>query len=312
MPANKLASFRYRVINNCLKNTGRTWTREDIMEEIESQLTENFGLEKGISRRTFFNDLDIMRSLPPRGFDAPIIVQDGFYRYEDPDFSIDQNPLNETDIETLRETAAILKQFNQIPAFKGLDNILAKIEEGILATDKYNIIHLDSNTDYKNLALVSKLYEAMKETKQILFKYQPFDAEERYYCLHPYFIKEYNNRWFVVCWNDEYGRQTILAVDRINSFELTDKVANYDFKTRLLEHMALIVGMSFPEDMTVKKIYFKVSRKNGNYIVTKPIHTSQILIEKEKEFMVFQLELIPNYDLEMLLKSYDAEILKSI
>ncbi|PWE00495.1 hypothetical protein DDZ16_06085 [Marinilabilia rubra] len=37
MPKNKLASFRYRVINNCLRNTGRKWNRQDLINEISDQ-----------------------------------------------------------------------------------------------------------------------------------------------------------------------------------------------------------------------------------------------------------------------------------
>lgn len=71
MPKNKLASFRYRVINNCLRNTGRKWTLQNLIDEISEELFENFGIEKGVSRRTVFYDIELMRSLPPRGFDAP-------------------------------------------------------------------------------------------------------------------------------------------------------------------------------------------------------------------------------------------------
>jgi len=57
MPKNKLASFRYRVINNCLRNTGRNWTMQDLMDEISNQLNENFGIAKGISKRTLQYDI---------------------------------------------------------------------------------------------------------------------------------------------------------------------------------------------------------------------------------------------------------------
>ncbi|HPI85009.1 MAG TPA: hypothetical protein PLR01_01440, partial [Bacteroidales bacterium] len=72
MPQNKNASFRYRVINSCLRNQFRQWTLDDLIAEVSVQMHEQFGVAGGISKRTIQADLNIMRSDPPRGFAAPI------------------------------------------------------------------------------------------------------------------------------------------------------------------------------------------------------------------------------------------------
>jgi len=111
MPYNKNASFRYRVIDHCLSNQGRDWTLEDLIEEISDQLGEQFGNYKGISKRTVQGDINIMRSEPPRGYAAPIICRDGYYYYEDPEYSIIDHPLIQQDRFYLSEIYSFFKFF---------------------------------------------------------------------------------------------------------------------------------------------------------------------------------------------------------
>ena len=83
MATNKNASYRYRVIDNCLKNTARKWTLNDLIKTISEKLDEDLGIYKGVSKRTVQNDISIMRSMYPRGFDAPIVCKDGNYYWDD-------------------------------------------------------------------------------------------------------------------------------------------------------------------------------------------------------------------------------------
>ena len=89
MATNKNASFRYRVLNNCFRDGSRRWTIKRLIEHVSEQLDEHFGISKGISERQVKEDIHIMRSLPPRGFDAPIVCRDGIYFYDEPTFSIE-------------------------------------------------------------------------------------------------------------------------------------------------------------------------------------------------------------------------------
>jgi hypothetical protein len=66
MATNKNASYRYRVIDNCLKNTARKWTLDDLIETISEKLEEDLGIYKGVSKRTVQSDISIMRSMYPR------------------------------------------------------------------------------------------------------------------------------------------------------------------------------------------------------------------------------------------------------
>ena len=101
MPANRNALIRYKTIDNCLRNPYRRWTLEDLVDACSDALYEYEGIDKGISKRTVQMDIQIMRS-EKLGYNAPIVVYENkYYKYEDPEYSITQTPLNEQDLKNL-------------------------------------------------------------------------------------------------------------------------------------------------------------------------------------------------------------------
>ena len=108
MPANKNALIRYKTIDRCLRNRFRLWTIDDLTEACSDALYEMEGITKGVSVRTVQGDLQIMRS-DKLGYNAPIEVFDKiFYRYADPDYSINEMPLTEDDCRLLSRAVEML------------------------------------------------------------------------------------------------------------------------------------------------------------------------------------------------------------
>ena len=108
MPANKNALIRYKTIDRCLRNRFRLWTIDDLTEACSDALREMEGITKGVSVRTVQGNLQIMRS-DKLGYNAPIEVFDRvFYRYADPNYSINEMPLTEDDCRLLREAVEML------------------------------------------------------------------------------------------------------------------------------------------------------------------------------------------------------------
>lgn len=117
MPANRNALIRYKTIDNCLRNRQRRWTLEDLIEACSEVLYEYEGIDKGVSSRTVQNDILQMRS-EKLGYNAPIIVvEKKYYTYEDPNYSITNNPLSNGDLNKLTEVVDILKHFKGFSHF---------------------------------------------------------------------------------------------------------------------------------------------------------------------------------------------------
>lgn len=134
MPVSRNALIRYKTIDNCLRNHYRRWRLDDLVEACSDALAEYEGIYKGISRRTIQGDLQVMRS-EKLGYNAPIVVIDKkYYTYEDPDYSITNSPLSESDIGRLSEAVEVLKQLSGFAQFAEMDALVSRLEDRVCAT----------------------------------------------------------------------------------------------------------------------------------------------------------------------------------
>lgn len=311
MPKNKLASFRYRVINNCLKNTGRKWTLQDLIDEISDQLFENFGIEKGVSRRTVFYDIELMRSLPPRGFDAPIGIKDGHYYYEDPDFSIDNIPLSEKDMESITDAISFLEQFNQLPISAELSLIREKLygETVFPNVGSQKIIEFEKK-EVKGSELLLPLYKSIRDKNVLEIRYHPFKHKDASTLIvHPYFLKQYNSRWYLIAYCENFENIGFYSFDRLLSFKI---LSNIDFKAgsavEAENYFKDIIGVSLPENKEIQTIILRFTAEQAPYIKTKPFHSSQQILEESEHGIEVSLSLIPNYEFFSLILSFGSSV----
>lgn len=313
MPLNKNASFRYRVINECLRNTGRRWTFDDLLEYISEKLFEEFDIEKGISPRQLAEDIHIMRKLPPTGYDAPIKRQNGYVFYEDPSFSIDQNPLTTSDVEVLENALSILKQFKDLPHFEELKRIPFRIQGTVNLQSKDRIlIQFETNPLVKGTEWIPVLSTKIGNKSPINIVYKPFKADkELKEVVHPYLLKEYRNRWFLIGHNQKFFGVSNYALDRIVDVQ-PSYVPYIEAESFDPDHyFDNVIGVSVMQGCQPEKILVKFSSQAAPYILTKPLHKSQKIINETPDYVIVELEIIANYELESLVLSYgdQAEII---
>ncbi|WP_408043640.1 hypothetical protein [Tenacibaculum litopenaei] len=109
MASNKNALIRYKVIDQCLRNSFRRWTLNDLIDACSEALFEYEGKDVFVSKRTVQLDIQHMRS-DKLGYEAPIEVYDRkYYRYTDPNYSIKNIPIREGDIAVIQEAITVLK-----------------------------------------------------------------------------------------------------------------------------------------------------------------------------------------------------------
>ena len=316
MAQNKNALIRYKTIDKCLQNKYRQWTLDDLIEACSEALFEYEGKETSVSKRTIQLDIQMMRS-EKLGYNAPIAVYDKkYYHYEEEDFSITDIPLTENDINVLTETVSMLKQFKDFSLFNDVSDILQRLEDKIYAEKSHTqpVIHLDKNENLKGLHFLDEIYQAIIKKVVLVITYKSFKSREaQQLTFHPFILKEFNNRWFLV--GKTKGSQPItnLALDRIEKID-------YDFTIPFLEetfnaevYYKNIVGVTVNQGLYPVKIELWIDQMNAPYVITKPLHHSQkILQTNEDGSIIIHLFLIPNYELERLLLGFGngLEILK--
>lgn len=307
MATTKHASIRYQALDKCFRNPGRRYYIADLINACNNAIYEYSGIENGVKRRQVLDDIKFMES--EQGWNIPLDhIRDGhkvYFRYEDMSFSINNQPLNETEEIQLKEALLTLSRFKGMPQFEWVDEITARLDSGLgLSKTNQQIIEFEQNDYLQGLEYITPLYNAILYKKVLNVSYKSFKRETNQTIIfHPYYLKQYKNRWFVFGLNEELNLITNLALDRILGIEdcKQDYIPNsIDFS----EYFEDVIGVTLDKEAKLEKILLKVSNDLFPYIQTKPLHGSQKIKEKGDQFAVIELELKPNYELESMILSY--------
>lgn len=311
MATNRNAVLRYNTLDRCFRNPGRRYYFEDLLESVNESLRDFDPLNEGIKTRQLRDDIRFMKS--EAGYSAPIeSFKDGrkaYYRYLDINYSINNSPLNQTEAELLKDAISIFTRFEGAPQFEWIRELRPILIDhfGLQDNDK-KVIGFDSNVDYSGHSSIQPLFNAIINKQVLEIEYEPFDKEAFTFNFHPYYLKQYNNRWFVFGLNEALSIPTwILALDRIRSIRVLD--SDYiDSDINWDDHFYDIVGVSTPDEGVVEKIELEFIKEQANYIKTKPIHPSQksYLLEDGKLKVILSVKI--NYELQTMLLSFGEKV----
>ena len=311
MSINKNALLRYQVLDRCFRNTGRKYFWQDLLNEINKALEEFNGPGSGIKRRQLFDDIKFMES--DQGWSIPLDrKKDGrkvYYRYTDPEFSIGNQPLNEAELSQIEAAISVLSRFSGAPQFEAIQEMIPVLKDrlGLDHTSK-EVIGLESNIDLKGIEYLSRLYDAITKEEVLEIEYQDFKSDDSFtLTFHPYYLKQYNNRWFALGLNEELDIPTWnLALDRIKSINQTRKAykpTNIDWNDYFYD----IIGVTRFQDKEPETVVLEFSKNVAPYVETKPIHPSQMTEWLDGRLRVF-INVIPNYELESLILSFGEKL----
>ncbi|MFN2430576.1 MAG: helix-turn-helix transcriptional regulator [Cryomorphaceae bacterium] len=308
MPVNRNAMMRYLELDRCLRNPGRRFQIADLINACNTKLTERYGPGFTVSRKTIYNDLEFMRSSD--GWSAPIEKEkDGkkvYHRYEDRDFSINNAKVNDAELNQIKSALVVLQRFKGMPQFKWINEIIAKLESSFDVKEDVDYISFQHNEFLQGLEHLEDLFNAIVYKKKLVVEYRAFTyPEPLMHEISPYYLKQFNNRWFLFGHNHETGLLQNLSLDRISNVNSGDgdfMPCNTDWEDYFYD----IYGVSRPYDGEVEEIELWLSQSQAPYIKTKPIHGSQKYTDNEDGSAHVKLKLIPNFEFKKLILSYGA------
>lgn len=311
MATNKHATIRYQALDKCFRNPGRKYFIDDLTDSANLALQEFTGINSGVKNRQIYDDIKFMES--SQGWDIPLArLKDGrriYYRYETLDFSINNQPLNQSEEKQLREALITLSRFKGMPQFVWIDELVAKLEQGLsLSKRKEIIIEFEQNQYLRGLKFITPIYEAIQNEQTLFMTYRPFNHEEKLSInLSPYYLKQFNNRWFLFGKSEEYDNLTNLALDRVINIESSKNDYIKNLTIDFSEYFEDIIGVTIKSDELVD-IEIQVDKSLIDYIKTKPIHGSQKFKDYKGDHGIFLFNLIPNFELETLILSHGEKI----
>ena len=214
------------------------------------------------------------------------------------------------EVNNLRSTIQMLGRYRGTPANAWLEEVISNLEcrFGVKANAE-NLIYFEQNDKLQGLEHLSGIIDVTVNHQPIELHYCSFKGHEFKTVCHPYYVKQYNNRWFLFGWNEKFHSLGNYALDRIISFKKVDtpfiKNNQIDFDTYFKD----IIGVTVPkEDTPTETITLRFSKERFPYVVSKPIHPSQT-VNKEEHTITIKVK--PNHELNQMIFSFmpDVEVL---
>nr|WP_282189253.1 WYL domain-containing protein [Maribellus sp. YY47] len=195
-----------------------------------------------------------------------------------------------------------------MPQFDWVEELTARLEHTFNLKTDDNILSFEENPFLTGREYIGNIYNAIVSKKVLLITYKPFKTDrELLFEIHPYHLKQYNNRWFLFGLNNEYGSITNLALDRIQ--KINESKTKYITNTKIdfSDYFDDVIGVSVDEAQEPQKVVLKADDDLLPYITSKPMHGSQ-KIKKDEEGTRIELKLQLNYELESTILSFGEKI----
>lgn len=307
MSINKNAYLRYQVLDKCFSNKYRIFFIEDLLEEVNKALEEFNGEGSKVERRQLFDDIKFMES--EAGFSIPLErIRQGkkvYYRYSEPSFSIQNQKISDDEIETINSALMVLMRFRGIPQFEWVNEIFPKLQSAFQDEMPKEIISFDQNEYLVGLENLPTLYKSITNKSVLNIEYQSFkETASRQLIIHPYYLKQFNKRWFLFGLNVKDKLIYNLPLDRIKSISQSSEKYIENITLDFKEYFEDIVGVSFTPNEKPIKIRMKINNEVTPYVLTKPLHGSQKKIESKEDATIVEIEVIPNIELRQLILSF--------
>lgn len=306
MPNTKSSDIRYKVLDRCLRRGG--YSTSELKDEINDELRLQ-GYPLVSSMNTIRQDLDYIAATYP---DIHIVDKRNgrhiTYSYADPEASIFRLPFNDDELAQLSQCMAILSQFEGTPQMEWMHTFIERFQLSLnIHFDGKKIVGFDECRYLRGKEHFATLLSAICNKKVIAIGYKNFrSGVAKEIIMHPYYLKEYNNRWFLLGKEHQFDSISHLALDRIESISPVTGIryienTTFDFNN---DYFSDIVGVTRRLDTNPQKIRLWVSPSQFPYIRTKPLHETQKLKQSSPNGYEIEIEVRPNYELEQLILSF--------
>ena len=303
MPNTKNYSTRLRVLDQCLRS-GHAYSGKELTEFINREL-ELRGEPTITSRTTLMDDLLNIENEYHTNIVRKKHGRQTTYQYEDPNFSIFSTELSEDDLLHLSQALDILQRFDGMPEADWVSELSARLN---LCMSNHKEVRaavgFESSMHNKGMEHFTPLFNAIRKKTTVELRYQSFRmADPQTLIVHPYYLKQYNNRWFLFCCNGDHTNLSNYPLDRILSVKLAH-VPYRDTDIDFNEYFADMIGVSRRNGQEPEDVVLRFPKDQYKYVSTKPWHGSQTVIEENDDFATMHMHVILNYELEQKILSF--------
>ena len=155
---------------------------------------------------------------------------------------------------------------------------------------------------------LTAVMEAMTECRVLQIGYRKYtSADTMEYTIHPYAVKEFAKRWYIIAYCKERQDIRVYGLDRVQSISITGETFKMPSGFDVEELFATSFGIYLPEGKGVS-VTFRTTQMEARYLRDLPIHKSQTEKEADKETVTFSIFVCPDRNLVMEFCKYGSRI----
>ena len=179
--------------------------------------------------------------------------------------------------------------------------------------------HLKNRILFENIPsgrkFLTPIIEAMRDNLEIELLHKSYWYDEPHtYIVQPYCIKVFKQRWYVIGYCKERNALRTFSLDRIQKLNTLDTkfIVPKAFDGNV--YFENCFGLMADDDLSVEIIRIKVYGMHVQYVRALPFHHSQVEIETNNEYSIFELRMKPTFDFkqELLSRGADIEVLSPL
>ncbi|AJH14538.1 helix-turn-helix transcriptional regulator [Myroides profundi] len=285
---------RYIILDQILKRGG---TYEQILETLKQKH------DIIISKRTLQSDFEYLKNCNLNIVE--VSKKPKIFKYDTNEKGLFKNGYDEF----------IRKEYNMVLQLLG--NFVNILEIDIVNAFM-EFLKKEFQVDYKEKSIITmqdnfssgqkyllELFSAIYSKKVLKIIYKPFNKKEQTYFkdLHPYQLKLYNSRWYLICFDNDKSKFTMnLALDRIVSVECIEQT--FKPKASTINQYKDVIGVTLIEGAQKTRVVLKFTESFYPYIKTKKIHSSQ----KEIAPQTISITVLPNNELYAKILSFGSHV----
>ena len=146
---------------------------------------------------------------------------------------------------------------------------------------------------------LTQVMEAMTENLEVIIDYHKYtSSESETLTIHPYAVKEYAKRWYIIAYCKERDGLRVYGLDRVRNIDVTGKKFRMMTGFDVDELFATSFGIYLPGGKG-QTITFRCSESEAKFLRDLPIHRSQEELRKEGDSVIFSIFVCPDKNLIM-------------
>lgn len=227
--------------------------------------------------------------------------------------TIHPSNINDLDLKELSNALDILNQSKYKDYLGDIYGIINKIRNIIQVNQmeqlsgNYDFIEFEKIPESWGNNFLIPLIKAIRDKHVVEIYYQSFYEDKPYFNhVHPYLLKEYHNRWYLIGLNDQKNELRTYGLDRIWEIKLINKAyipVNFNPK----EYFKNTVGVISPTG-TPPRIKIQVRKPQAQYLITQPLHWSQSIDFENDDMVIFTYSVHPTYEFKEMLLGMGSEV----